>query len=139
MTLYRKLGDRLGASVSLNTLGRAALERGDTEAARSFIVESLTLGSVLGQEMLIAENLEVLARVAGVRGEEARAARLWGAAEALRESLGVPLPPSERALRDSYAAARSRLGEETWEGAQVEGRAMPLEEAVDYALEIDGA
>jgi hypothetical protein len=63
-----------------------------------------------------------------------------GAAEALRESLGVPLPPSERALRDSYAAAaRSRLGEETWEGAQVEGRAMPLEEAVDYALEIDGA
>ena len=136
LVLRREIGDRIGLAANLNALGMAALGRGDPEAAKSLIVESLTLGSVLGYDLLAAENLEVLAAVTGGRGEESRAARLWGAAEALRESLDVPVPPSERALRGSYAAAaRSRLGEEAWEKAQAEGRAMTLEGAVAYALQ----
>jgi hypothetical protein len=116
----------------------AALGRGDPEAAKSLIVESLTLSSVLGQDLLAAENLEVLAAVTGMRGEGAGAARLWGAAEALREATDALLPPSEGALRDSYAAAaRSRLGEEAWKRGRAEGRAMTPEEAVAYVLEED--
>jgi non-specific serine/threonine protein kinase len=57
----------------------------------------------------------------------------------LREDIGAPLTPAERALLEPYiTAARSRLGEEAWEAACTEGRAMPPEEAVEYALSKEG-
>jgi hypothetical protein len=40
------------------------------------------------------KSLEDLAGVAAQRGDFERAARLWGAAEALRETIGAPLPPN---------------------------------------------
>ena len=41
------------------------------------------------------------------------AARLWGGAERLREELGAPLPPANRAaLRRQVAAARAALGDD---------------------------
>ena len=54
-----------------------------------------------------------------------KAARLWGAAGALREEIGVPLQPENRKVLDPYlAAARSSLGEAAWQTALAEGRAM---------------
>jgi predicted ATPase len=136
LSLRWELGDRIGLAANLNALGMAALGRGDPKVAKSLIVESLTLSSVLGHDLLVAENLEVMAAVTGMRGEGAGAARLWGAAEALREATDALLSPPEVALRDSYAAAaRSRLGEEAWKRAWEEGRAMTFEEAVAFALE----
>jgi hypothetical protein len=44
-------------------------------------------------------------------------------------------PPVERALREPYLAARSRLEEAAWKAAWDEGRAMTFEEAFSYALE----
>ena len=71
---------------------------------------------------------------AGQRQPE-RAARLFGAAEGLREVMGAPLPPADRAGRDrSVAAVRSALGEEAFAAAWAEGRAMSLEAAVAFAL-----
>jgi DNA-binding NarL/FixJ family response regulator len=62
-------------------------------------------------------------------------AKLLGAAEALREAMGYQQIPRERALREPYlGAARSRLDEVAWEKAFTEGRAMGMEEAVEYAL-----
>jgi DNA-binding NarL/FixJ family response regulator len=64
-----------------------------------------------------------------------RAGRLFGAAEALQEAIGYRLAPQERAVLEPYrASVRSLLGEATWEEAQARGRAMGLEEAIEYAL-----
>jgi non-specific serine/threonine protein kinase len=80
-------------------------------------------------------SLEGLACVAGAEGEAERAARLFGAAEALMEVIDYRLVPQERAVLEPYrASVRSRLGEEAWEDALAEGGAMNLEEAIDYAL-----
>jgi DNA-binding CsgD family transcriptional regulator len=67
------------------------------------------------------------------------AARLFGAAqEALHETVGKRQTTRESALREPYlATARSRLDEATWEAAFAEGRAVELEEAVEYALSED--
>ena len=76
-----------------------------------------------------------MAGAAGARGRRERAARLWGAAEALREEIGVPLQPEDRMVLDPYlATARSSLGEIAWQTALVEGRAMTPERAIEYAL-----
>ena len=65
-----------------------------------------------------------------------RAARLWGAAEALHEATGYPKDPISHAEMEPYlASGRSQIHEVVWEKAWEEGRTMTLEEAVSYALE----
>ena len=82
-----------------------------------------------------SESLTALACVAEVRGDPRRAARLFGAAQALREAMGFRQEPGDRTLQEPYlAAARSRLDEAMWEAALAEGSAMSFETAVEYTL-----
>jgi DNA-binding NarL/FixJ family response regulator len=74
----------------------------------------------------------------GAEGKIVRATRLWGAEEMLREKLedAVYTYVPDRALhRSQVAAARSQLDGGTWTAAWAEGRAMSLEQAVEYALD----
>ena len=90
----------------------------------------------MGFERDLAECLEVMAEVAGGLGEDHRAARLWGAAGALRKATDNPWLLFERRLHQPYlAAARSRMEDADWTQAWEEGWAMTLDEAVSYALE----
>jgi len=76
-----------------------------------------------------------LAGVAGSRGDAERAARLWGAAEALREVIGAPVPPNLAPYHDAVvAAARAHTDDATWATAWAAGRALPLEDAVTEAF-----
>jgi hypothetical protein len=64
-----------------------------------------------------------------------RAVRLFGAAEALREAIGhLPNPQAQADYDDCLDATRSRLGVIAFEAAWAEGRAMTLEQAIEYAL-----
>jgi DNA-binding NarL/FixJ family response regulator len=72
--------------------------------------------------------VEGLAEVVAAQGEGAWAARLWGAAEAMRDDLNAPLPSVFRMEYErAVAAARTQLGEEAFANAEAEGRAMTLE------------
>ena len=76
--------------------------------------------------------------MAGARGQPDRAARLGGAAEALRAALGVPLPPETRADHDqAVLAMRAALGKDAFAAAWAEGQALSPEEAFALALEHD--
>ncbi|MBA2462680.1 MAG: hypothetical protein H0V45_13095, partial [Actinobacteria bacterium] len=60
----------------------------------------------------------------------------WGAAAALRQALGASPSPTERALEDRYVAAlRTSMGAAAFEAELEAGAAMPLEQALDAALE----
>ncbi len=135
LRLAREVGDMLDVALSLINLGLVALTRGEHERVRELIEESLTLLKEVGDKQRVADCLERMAGVAGARREAKRASRLWGAAQALREVIGAPLPPDERAILEPYlAAARAQLEEASWEAAFAEGQAMSLEEATEYAL-----
>jgi predicted ATPase/DNA-binding SARP family transcriptional activator/DNA-binding CsgD family transcriptional regulator len=136
--LYRERGYKAGFQFTLDNLGWAALLGGDHERAKAAYEESLVVCKELGDKMVASESLEGLACVAGTRGEAEQAARLFGAAEALREAVGYQHMLEEDALREPYlAGASSQLDEATWEAAFAEGQAMELEEAVEYALSED--
>jgi ATP/maltotriose-dependent transcriptional regulator MalT len=136
--LYRERGQRGGLEFALDNLGWAALVQGNHERARTLHEESLVLCKELGDKLIALESLEGLACAAGATGGAERAARLFGAAEALRETLASYQSPAERALREPYVvAARSRLNEVSWEAAFIEGQLMTLEVAVEYALSKD--
>ena len=73
--------------------------------------------------------------MAGAKGDAQRAAHLWGAAQALHETKGVPRDIDFLAEADArISAVRSGMGEEAWEEAWRKGRAMTLDEAISYAL-----
>jgi hypothetical protein len=80
--------------------------------------------------------LEGLACVAGAKGDAERAARLWGAAQALHETKGILRDADFLAEADArISAVRSGMGEEAWEEPWREGRVMTLEGAISYAME----
>ena len=137
--LYRVLGHRLGIATSLRGVGRMAHGGGDWEHGVCLLREGLALVHELGDVVGIAGGLQDLARALMERGAWDRAARLFAAAEALREATGTAPWPTERAehARD-LARVRTWLGEAAYEVAVIEGRAMTIEQAVDYALDPDG-
>jgi len=99
-------------------------------AARGFYQQSLTLTRELGDKFLTPNNLEGLAGVVAVQGEQVWAAQLWGAAEVLREETGVSLSPVDRVgYERAVATARTQLGEQAFAAAWAAGRAMTPEQA----------
>jgi hypothetical protein len=66
--------------------------------------------------------LECLAGLAARQQRPARATRLLGAVETLREAIGAPLPPGERAAYAcTVATARAQLDEATFAAAWAAG------------------
>jgi predicted ATPase/class 3 adenylate cyclase len=80
-------------------------------------------------------GLEGLATIAGSRGEDLRAARLWGASAAICEATGYALAAAEQQFHQQVAAeVRRRLGEDAFDRAWNEGRRLSGEQAVKLAL-----
>lgn len=89
----------------------------------------------LGERRGVAESLEGLASLAAAGGKPERAVRLLGAAEALREAIGTPLPPSDRPdYERSVSTLQQRLDQRLFTTTWAEGRAMTPEAAMEYAL-----
>lgn len=135
LALFRDLGDRYGLAMALMNLGMVVHHRGDFARATALLEESLALWQALGEKGNIAECLEGLAGVAAGQGQADRTARLGGAAEALRDTVGVPLSPADRARYEQHlAAARAHSDAATFAAAWVEGRTYTLEQAIAYAI-----
>jgi predicted ATPase/DNA-binding XRE family transcriptional regulator len=123
----------------VNTLARlGSIECEKDEAARAarFYGESLELmWRYVGRAYETVACLEGLARVAAMQGRPGRAARLLGASAALREEMGTPLTPINRADHTHASeTAREALGKEAFEAAWSEGHEMPFEESITIAL-----
>src|SRR5215207_3739606 len=135
LALARKAGDGLSIAVSLGMGAFASLGRGDNRRARALCEEGLALSQQPRVMNVTAFHLHAAAALASSQGRPARSARLWGAAQSLREAIGTILSPVElHAYRPYIDAARMRLEEAAWEEAWAEGKAMTVEEAVGYAL-----
>src|SRR5262249_25712289 len=97
--------------------------------------ESLRIKRQIGDRQGCTTALEGFADLAALQGQAERAARLWGAADGLRRSLGIALPPNEHASRDRYMAlARTTLDEPTFAAAWETGFSMPIEQPFALAL-----
>jgi tetratricopeptide (TPR) repeat protein len=135
LALRRALGDRWGVAASLGNLGSVAHHRGEYTRAQTLLLESLQLSRELGARHLLVLELEILVWVAAACGPPQRAARLGGAAQALREALEVPLPPYQQSDHDqAVAVLRAALDEGEFATAWAAGQARPLEETMAEAL-----
>ena len=135
LAVARATGDELFIAEALAQLGTVALHVGDSGQATALYQQSLTLIWTRGYRECIAEDLAGLAATASLLGQPERAARLFGAVEALREVSGIRLSPLPRADYDrAVEGIRAHLDEATFAQAWEKGRAMPLEQAIAEAL-----
>lgn len=135
LRLFRELGDSYGIAMALGNLADLACKQGDLARAAGLHRESLCVCERLENRQAIAGSLEGIARVMAALGLVLQAARLYGAAEALREAAGAPLLDSERLAYDhAVSAARAGVEETAWQSAWVEGREMSVPQAIAAAV-----
>jgi len=143
MGRFRRGGIAWGIPASLHQLGEVAAMRGDTTAAAAYYAESLAgtgdaenLAGSGARENLVGK-LVATARLAAVDGQSEAAARLFGAAAALADSIGyVRRRPEQERLERDAAVARAALGDAGFEAIWATGRALRDEQAVAEALAV---
>ena len=102
---------------------------GDQDFARHLYQESFKLLQEIHDREFLPLCLEGLASVIAGEGEHEWAAHLWGAAEALREAVGNPIPPVYLSdYQQAVAAAREQLGQEAFDSAWSRGHSMTPEQ-----------
>jgi hypothetical protein len=136
LEVARELGTPFEIGHALNAIGQAEGDEGRHGLARKHSAEAMTILHGLGNHPGVLDSLDGLAVVAAATGAPRRAARLWGAADALRQEIGYA-----RTVHDSIAherqvkPVRATLTAEAFDQAWDEGRAMSLDDAVRYALD----
>ena len=135
LEIFRELDDRWGIAGTLADLGSLAREQEKYSVAHSMYRESIRLFYELNHKRGVARLLEYFACSAAAQCEAQRSLRLAGAAAALRQNIGAPLTPAEQAkleasLHPARQALTNTLGATVW----LEGRALPVERAIEEAL-----
>ena len=133
--ISQRSGDKWGIPIALGSLGWVALLQGDFKEMRRLLAESLDIRLQTGDRGGIAWCLEKLAEAGSLRSRFRPAAIIFGAASALRASVGSVMDAADRpAYERTISRLRSQLGDEAFAAAWDEGRALTVEVAVDYAL-----
>lgn len=117
-------------------LGRIALAAGELETASALHGAALTKLQEIGHKPFVAWALEEFGALAAQRKEFERAARLFGAAEAIREEAHAKVPMDQRrTYEQGLATIKEGLSEDAMKESWAAGRGITLEAAVQYALE----
>jgi predicted ATPase/class 3 adenylate cyclase len=136
LKLSREAGIRHEVADALIILGLAELEYGDKASAEDHFREGLILAQELDNKEHISASLEGIARLLVMREDYKRAAQLFSAVAKLRESLGIPVPPIDRAEIEKWnAIIHEELDQATLDRAQQEGSSISIEKAIELAME----
>jgi predicted ATPase/transcriptional regulator with XRE-family HTH domain len=123
-----------GPPTAYHGLGTAALGLGNGGDAARWFAQGLALSQMESNLASLAWCLAGLGSAAALDEAPVRAARLWGAAEGLRQTIGCRRAPAARATDErALAVARSQLGDEAFAAAWAAGEALTLEEALAEA------
>ncbi|MBC8077267.1 MAG: tetratricopeptide repeat protein, partial [Chloroflexales bacterium] len=123
-------GDRICAAWCRTFLARVAKDRGEFARSAALFAETLALFREVGHTDGIAFTLEGWAGLAAIAGDLRSAARIFGAAEALREAINRVQPAYHR-----DTAASADTNSPAWRAAWAEGKALLTDQAIAEVLE----
>jgi tetratricopeptide (TPR) repeat protein len=133
---FEQMGESLGKAWAYQGLGETALASGDAPQAAAHFTRGLEMFRDLGDRAGMAWCLAGLAGALAT-AQPVEAAWLWGAAEALRLSIGAREAPISGATRERLLAqARERLGEAAFAESWAAGRAATAEQALARAARL---
>lgn len=135
LAISRQLGRKQFVSTILTNLAAVTHGKGDFVSARSHFAEALTLAQELGNRVAISYSLDGFAALAAESGEPELAAKLAGAAEQLRETVGFEIEPADSRFREIYLSKlRAALSESVFSAAYLQGQKLETEKAIALAL-----
>lgn len=134
--VHRRAGESWGLSILLSIAAGLCTVRDDFDQARLQAAEALSLCEELDDPRGLAWSLDVFAGLLAAGGHADGAARLWGASDALLESVGGSLVPTIGWIRDRYIEPmRALLGDGPFATIRAQGRAMLAAHAIALARE----
>jgi predicted ATPase/DNA-binding CsgD family transcriptional regulator len=137
LSLARAMGGNWLIELNLSYLGLIAQIEHDEPRAAGLFAESLARCRDRGPQLPTPRCLEGLAAIAFRWGAAARAARLFGAAHAMRAVIRGPMLPADRAIYAPIVEdVRRTLGRPAFAVAWEAGQALETQTAIDEALAI---
>jgi DNA-binding CsgD family transcriptional regulator len=128
LRIYRRIGNERGMAIALCNLGHRIARIDGPAAAISCYREALPLFHAIGDKAGVAWGLQALAETAS-EGAPATAARLYGGAEAVRETIGWSFSTRERvAYEQAVGMLLARMPPAAFEEEWAAGRATPIEQ-----------
>jgi predicted ATPase/class 3 adenylate cyclase/DNA-binding CsgD family transcriptional regulator len=120
--------------VALTTRARVAIAEGKPAEAERDAHDALALAATVGAYLNVPDVLECLARLAGDAGSHHEAGRVFGAAEAIRQRMGlVRFPIHQAGYQAAVVTLRNAMGDKDFDAAWAEGAALSADEAIAYA------
>jgi predicted ATPase/DNA-binding CsgD family transcriptional regulator len=121
-------------SEALAARARVAITQGEPDQAERDAHDALGCAAEVGAYVFVPDILECLAVLAGQDDSHREAARLFAAAESIRQRMGaVRFKVWDASYRASVAALRDALDEKDFDAAWTEGAALSTEESIAYA------
>jgi predicted ATPase/transcriptional regulator with XRE-family HTH domain len=134
--LFQKVGDRFFQSVVLRQVGFIQAIQGDLTSGTAELRKALVLSQQLNSTNEIGDCLWLFADIITSSEHPTRAIKLFFAAKNIIDSLGSWQAEDEKGLEAKLEACRAKLGDVAFAQAMEQGRAMSMEQAIKYALEI---
>jgi non-specific serine/threonine protein kinase len=132
--IMRSINDAWGLAIPLRNLALLAASSGQYDRAEACCREALLALRRLEDRWFVALTLEVAATISCSRGLYVEAARLLGAAEKLRETIGAPLAKSRRANYEAVVRRlQTALTDASLRASWTAGRALSRDEAIALA------
>lgn len=124
---------------ALAARARVAIAQGEPQQAENDLHESISVAERTGGYIRLPDTFDCLAAVVAA-ANPAHAARLFGAADAMRERNGeARFPVYQDAYDVSVLATRKALGDGDFDAAWAEGTALSTTQAINYAQRGRGA
>jgi predicted ATPase/class 3 adenylate cyclase len=134
--LFRDLGDQHRINMVRSELAHLERYEGHYREAEAMYRETIREWQRIGHRAAVAHQLECLATIAMQSEQPERAARLFGAAETLRDKIGIPMTPQERAEYErTITELRSGMVPGIFTAAWAEGKGFSMDQAVRFAIQ----
>jgi hypothetical protein len=133
--IFTELKDRHRLAMIQSELAHLERRQGHLTQAKPLYRETIQEWQRIGHRAAIAHELECFAFIAKAQEQDEHAARLFGAAEALRETINISMTAFERMEYDrEISDLRANMDEAIFAKAWAEGRDMTMEQAIAFAL-----
>jgi non-specific serine/threonine protein kinase len=130
----RKAGDVWALGILLSDLAALRVLEQRHEEAASLAREALAFCRALADRRGMGWCLQTIAMLEAAADRPREAAMIYGAAEALFESVGATCQTTVTRVQDRYLSrARQAIGEIVFGDAAATGRALPVEDVLDMA------
>jgi tetratricopeptide (TPR) repeat protein len=136
IAIMTERNDKYGLTFMQSSFAHALREHGEYDKALIYYRRTIRLWQNWGHRAAIAHQLECFGFIAQALEDVPRAARLFGAAEAIRESINsLRTPFEQKEFEEAKSKLQKRMNEAEFIKVWDEGRSITMERAIEFALE----